>query len=76
MLLCVKVVKLTKGDVIGRLRGMTVEDLRDVPALEFVFAKDERLLSSSASCAIHRARSSSSKKSSSSVSSVTVGCWS
>lgn len=55
---------------------MDMEDLHEVAALDFVFAKDDRLLSSSASCAIHMARSSSSKASSSSVSSVIVGRWS
>ena len=53
---------------------MTVEDLRGVAAIAFELADEDRLISSSASCAIQRARLSSSAKSSSSVSSVIVGC--
>ena len=71
----VNVSRLTKGDVIGRLRGcgMCADDLRDVAGFEFKLAKDDRLSSFCASCAIHRASSSSSAASSSSESSVTVG---
>lgn len=55
---------------------MIREDLREVAAIEFELANDDRLISSSASCAIHRARFSSSAESSSSVSSVVIGCGS
>lgn len=55
---------------------MTVEDLREVAAIASELAKEDRLISSSASCAIQRARPSSSAKSSSSMSSVMTGCGS
>ena len=55
---------------------MTVEDLLEVVAIASKLAKEDRLISSSASCAIQRARPSSSAKSSSSVSSVMTGCGS
>ena len=44
---CVEIFKLTKGDIIGRLREMTVEDLRESAVLEFELANDDGLISSS-----------------------------
>ncbi len=76
MPLYVKVSKLTKGDVTGRFRGTIAEDLREVAALESELASDDRLISSSASFAIHIARFSSSVESSLSARSVVTDCGS
>ena len=57
----------------GRFRRINVEGLREVAALDLDIATDDRLISSSASCANHSARLPSSAESLSSVNSVSNG---
>lgn len=49
----IEISKLTKGDIIGRLRGMTVEDLHESAVLEFELANDDGLISSLVTCVNH-----------------------